>query len=281
MEAAESKAVVISASSDIGCALCERWILQGWSVFGTYRTDSPLVQRLRSSGVGLAHCDLMERSSVRRACGELRVMCPDWRMLVLCPGSTEPVGAFQDCDFDEWEASVRVNFTAQMQFVHELLPARSLAGPQGPGVILFAGGGTNDAPCNYSAYIISKIALIKMCELLDAEVPDVKFSIIGPGWVKTKIHNASLRAPSRAGSNYQRIVDRFNGNEWTPMDTVLDCCDWIVNQPRQTVGGRNFSVVFDAWGTTELETALTQDRNLCKLRRYGNDRLVKSLFTRG
>ena len=33
-----------------------------------------------------------------------------------------------------------------------------------------------------------------MCELLDAEVPDVKFVILGPGWVRTKIHDAVLQA---------------------------------------------------------------------------------------
>jgi NAD(P)-dependent dehydrogenase (short-subunit alcohol dehydrogenase family) len=208
-------------------------------------------------------------------------MCAGWETLVVCPGSTDPVGAFDQCDFDEWESSVRVNFTAQMQVIHELLPFRSLSATPGAGVILFAGGGTNNAPCNYSAYIISKIALIKMCELLDAELPNTRFTILGPGWVKTKIHHSSLRAPARAGANYQRIIDRFNSNNWTPMEAVLDCCDWIVSQPRQTVGGRNFSLVNDPWGTPELEMALLQDQNLYKLRRHGNDRLVKNTQARG
>lgn len=282
MESVEANAVVMSASSDIGSALCERWVRRGWKVFGTYRTNSASIEKLRSMGLGLLSCDLSEPESVRRACTELRGLCPNWRALVICPGSTEPVGPFLDCNFQDWADSIRVNFTAQMQLVHELLNTREVSAPRGPSVIFFAGGGTNDAPRNYSAYIISKIALIKMCELLDAEVADTKFSIIGPGWVKTKIHSATLRAGRRAGSNYQKVVDRLkNGEGWTPMDAVLDCCDWIVNQPRQTVSGRNFSVVYDAWKTAELESALAEDPNLYKLRRHGNDRLVRSLFTRG
>jgi NAD(P)-dependent dehydrogenase (short-subunit alcohol dehydrogenase family) len=142
-------------------------------------------------------------------------------------------------------------------------------------VLLFAGGGTNDAPLNYSAYTISKIALIKMCELLDAEIPDTRFVIVGPGVVQTKIHRATVEAGARAGQNAQRAREALEGSHCTPMERVLDCCDWVVEAPRESISGRNFSIVFDAWGTEALERQLMQDPDLYKLRRSGNDRLVK------
>ena len=156
-----------------------------------------------------------------------------------------------------------------------MLPTRRHGSSFEPCVLFFAGGSTNNATVNYSAYTISKIALIKMCELLDAEVPDIKFTIIGPGWVKTKIHEATLRAKEKAGNNYKKTIEKLSGNECTPMEAVLDCCDWLIKAPREVISGRNFSAVFDKWGSEELVKMLKQNINIYKLRRFGNDITVK------
>ena len=271
----DRSAIIISASSDIGTAMSRRWLARGWNVFGTYRTKSQAVDELQSHGVKFAYCDLSDPISIRDACSKLQTLCPQWDVLVMCPGTQDPIGAFMEDSFDEWKESVRVNFTSQMHMIHELLPTRHTNYALEPIVLLFTGGGTNDAPVNYSAYIVSKVALIKMCELLDAEIPDARFAIVGPGWVKTKIHNATLSAGVRAGANYQLTINKLAGNGCTPMDEVLDCCDWLVNAPRKVISGRNFSVVFDKWGTEELERRLAEEPNMYKLRRYGNDWLVK------
>jgi len=266
-----NKAIIISASSDIGTALAKRWMADGWEVFGTFRTKSPAVDGLYSDGARLVHCDISDPTSIAVACSDLRRICPCWDALVMCPGTQKPVGAFIECRFHEWEASLRVNFTSQMYIIHELLATRRVGRTPEPIVLLFAGGGTNNAPVNYSAYIISKIALTKMCELLDAEILDTRFAIVGPGWVKTKIHEATLMAGIRAGANYQRTKEKLAGNECTPMGTVLDHLDWLVQARRQVVSGRNFSVVFDEWGTEELEKRLVEEPDMYKLRRYGNE----------
>ena len=263
-------AIIISISSDIGTAMARRWVKIGWNVYGTYRTESNAVQELSEIGVRLIHCDLLDKRSIKKACFQLRKLCSQWDNLILAPGTQEPVESFLNCNFDDWAASIEVNFTNQLRIVQELMPARNIDNILGPCVLFFAGGGTNSATVNYSAYAISKIALIKMCELLDAEIPDVRFTIVGPGWVKTKIHEATLKAGERAGDNYEKTKYKLNSDELTPMEDVLDCCDWLVSSPREVISGRNFSTVFDKWGTKELSEELMRDYDMYKLRRHGN-----------
>jgi len=265
------KAIVISASSDIGLALSNRWLGRGWTVAGTSRTESLGVQALRDAGALLVDCDLSRRSSVEAACETLCVKAAGWDVLVLCPGTQEPVGPFEQCDFDAWEDSLRVNFAAQLRVVHHLLPARSRASAAGPCVLFFAGGGTNSATVNYSAYTVSKIALIKMCELLDAEIRDARFVTVGPGWVRTKIHQATLAARARAGATYEETLQRLGDGRFTSMQDVVASCEWVIEAPRDVVGGRNFSTVNDAFGSPDLDAALRLDANMYKLRRSGND----------
>ena len=254
------RTIIISISSDIGQALCQRYVERGDTVHGTYRHRPEGIP----SEVWLYPCDLARKDSVFDLCKALYGTM--WDLLVFCPGTQEPVGKFDDVRFGKWAESVEVNFLNQMRILHSLLPYRSKKAR----VLFFAGGGTNNAPTHYSGYIISKIALVKMVELLDAEIPDVVFGIIGPGWVKTKIHQATFNAGEFAGSNYMRTVEKLEGNDLTPMSKVVECCEWFENAPYDVVGGRNISLVHDKWGSPELDEKLRADKNMYKLRRFKN-----------
>ena len=270
-----NNAIIISVSSDIGTEMAKRWASYGWQIIGTYRTETSSLKDLSDIGVNLIECDLSDDESVISACKKIQELYLQWDILVLCPGTQDPVGSFDSIDFDAWALSVRVNFVNQLRVVRELLPKRNRNNDLKPCVLFFAGGGTNNATVNYSAYTVSKIALIKMCELLDAEIQDTRFTILGPGWVKTKIHQSTLTAGNRAGDNFERTKRKLENNEFTPLEDVLKCCDWIIGAPRNIVSGRNFSVVFDAWGTDELDEKLTSDYNMYKLRRHRNDCLKR------
>jgi len=190
----------------------------------------------------------------------------------MAPGHLEPIGDFKDVDFDAWEEGIQINLIQQLRIVHALLPSRNLQNPAvEPCVQFFAGGGANNAVLHYSSYTLSKIALTKMCELLDAEIPDTRFVIIGPGCVKTKIHEPTLRLGAKAaGDNYQRTVDRLKKNECTPMEEVVACCHYLATTRCKAVRGRNFSTASDRWNSEALEQALEADANMYKLRRHKN-----------
>lgn len=268
--------IIISASSDIGAALAHDWLRSDCDVFGTFRTRTPAVERLEREGAALVHCDLSDHGFIASGCAGLRTAASEWDVLVLAAGTVDPVGPFVDCDFSEWEESIKVNFTAQMSIVHKLLPSRRRSSSLCPMVLFFAGGGTNNATQNCSAYTLSKIALIKAVELLDAEVPDTRFTILGPGWVRTKIHDATLKAGIRAGDNHRRTLEKMAAGDFTPMESVVECCNWLVRSPRAVVGGRNFSAPHDTWGTPELTSRLLADTDMCKLRRHGNNLAARS-----
>jgi NAD(P)-dependent dehydrogenase (short-subunit alcohol dehydrogenase family) len=263
-------ALIIGASSDIGSALSDDWFSKNWSLAGTYRTKSDKVLRLTERFISMVHCDLEDAQSIDDACAELKIAIPVWDVLVLGPGLQEPVELFNECNFDEWEKSITVNFTNQLRFLHRLLANRSVQSLNGPTVLFFAGGGVNSAPINYSAYTVSKIALIKMVELLAAEILDVKFVIVGPGWVNTKIHKSILDAGVRAGLSYERTIQKFRDGTFTPMDKVVDCCNVLIAGSREILTGRNYSVAFDRWDDSQLSQLLKDNPDMYKLRRSGN-----------
>ena len=262
-------AVIISISSDIGRSLAMNWLKKGRKVYGTYRTFNEKLNDPKMQNAYLYQYDLSCAQNVAEFVQKISDEVEHWDILVFAAGLLDPVGCFFETDFREWEKSVFVNFTMQMQILHGLYSKRNQQ--RISKVIYFAGGGVNGAPINYSAYTVSKIALIKMVELISKETDDVGIFIIGPGWVKTKIHNSTMNAGLHdAGSNYHTTINRFKNNQFVDMQTVIDCINWFLKQPSDIISGRNYSVEFDPWGADEFIGILSSDEDIFKLRRYGN-----------
>ena len=262
--------VIIGLGSDIGQELALRYTADGWTVWGTFRNNSRLDDLPPS--IRRMPCELTSRSSVVAAIDAFRRDGLCWDVLVIAAGTEEPIGPFWECDEDAWEYSVQVNALSPLRLVRRLYSLRNKSGA--PGVAFFSGSGTNNAPPAYSAYCAAKILLIKMCELLDAESPDTSFFIIGPGIVRTKIHDQTLRASEKSGYNYRKVVEFLDStNPGTSHDDIYACLQWCVNIGKTVIGGRNLSLVYDAWrdGGVALARRLEQDENLYKLRRFGND----------
>jgi FkbM family methyltransferase len=273
--AASSRRVIISVSSDIGHALAIRWVDEGHEVIGTYRSESSAVDDLRAMGVTLFECDLTDATDVAAVAPALVAASSGWDALVLAPGTLAPAVSFQDADFDQWERSFDVNLFGPLRILHTLLPGRRRSSHPGPMVLFFSGSGSNGPAPGLSAYALAKVAATKMVELLDAEVADTRFAILGPGWVDTKIHEPVLALGKSGGDNFERTRARLLAGDTVPLDTVVDCCEWMLSAPRDVIGGRNISLVHDAWDDPGLTEALRSDQEMYKLRRSGNERTIR------
>ncbi len=262
--------IIISASSDIGTSLCENWEKKGWNIYGTYRKKNENIRKLQKKNCKFFYCDLLDSTSIDLAVQDILDNIKTWDVLIFCPGTMEPIGSFEKVNFQTWKSGIEVNFLSQLRILHALLHARNNENNI-PTILFFAGGGTNNAVTNYSSYTISKIALIKMCELLDTEITDSRFVIIGPGWVKTKIHEETIKAgKNNAKHSYTNTLQKLKNNDSVDMQRVVDCCNWVITTKSQGVNGRNFSVEYDNWGSRLLEEELERDLDMYKLRRYKN-----------
>ncbi|HEU0072178.1 MAG TPA: SDR family NAD(P)-dependent oxidoreductase [Alphaproteobacteria bacterium] len=260
---------ILSASSDIGRDLMERYLAQGCEVIGTYRQPSALDSFRGRAGAHVLPLDLAKPEDFAAAAGYMRDNRLRWDLFVASNGTMEPIGPFLQLDGAAWEASISSNAMAPCRLLQALYPLRREG--QINTAAFFAGGGTNNPFRNYSAYCLSKIMLIKMCELLDDEAPDLKAFILGPGYLRTKIHDETLRAASMAGDNLGKTM-KFLETDGTPLQDIFDCLEWCTAQDRKVVGGRNFSVVHDPWraGGAALAASLKADPDRYKLRRAGN-----------
>ena len=262
--------VILGISADIGMGIARKASQDGVEVIGSYRSDFPERSEIESlSGVSLVRCDIQSLDDVTNFLAFVRSRDFEWDCLFSSVGTTEPIGRFFELDFESWEKSYSLNMVAQLRVIHGLHDLRNKHSVSS--VCLLAGGGTNNPFRAYSAYASAKIGLIKMCELIDDEEEDLNVFILGPGFVKTKTHLETLRAGSAAEENFERVRDFMNSTrQGTSIQEIYDCLKWCVDVGRDSVGGRNISIVHDAWGTPELQAELLSDADIYKLRRFRN-----------
>lgn len=259
-------AVVLGAGADIGAYVAQRLIDSGKSVVGTFHSAA---SRERLEKLGVMHAlemDAGDPDSVARLGDKFAELGLEWDVFFSSVGTMEPIGRLFDVPFRDWSRSLQINALGQVGALHALSPFRA-AGTINQ-VAFLAGGGTNNPFRNYSAYCVSKIFLIKMCELIDDEYPDMNCFIVGPGYVATKIHEETLRSKDAAGEAYERTLE-FMETPGTALEDVYESILWCMAQGRTVMGGRNLSTKHDAWrkGGADLAARLTSDRNLFKLRR--------------
>ena len=264
------KVVFISAiTSDIGIALAKKYSRDGYIIAGTYRSKKLLPELAQLSDCHLFYCDLKKKQTIYDSIKDFSRLKLHWETFISCASWPPPLRGFFVNDFDEWSQSVHINAIEQLRVLHEISPLRAKGVTSN--VVFFAGPGTNNAVKNFSALTASKIMLIKMCELLDAENEDLNVFIVGPGWTKTKTHELILSDPHVSSEKYKETLHFMQHGQGTSMDDIYNSIRWLSKAGRKVAGGRNFSIVHDCWGTEELKKELTGDIHMYKLRRYRNE----------
>lgn len=223
-----NKAIVLGSRSEIARGVIAHLIDDGWEVDGWAKGDM----------LPLSRFDLV----------------------LVAMGTVAPVGLWHDINGAAWELGMEVNLLAPLRLLRMLWPQHN----QNACVCFLAGSNPQMIMPGYSAYNVSKMAMLKLVEQLDAETPDARFFALGPGTILTKIHQATvavgwknpkLEAAMAAAPDKAAQIRR-----------VYECLAWCLQQPKEAIGGRNICVS-DAWESGFLGEWLRKHPNGYKLRR--------------
>lgn len=258
------KIIIISISSDLGHSISCNY-LNSNKIIGTYRAyNNNLLSISKNKNLILKKVHLTKNTSIKNFCKYILKNHKDWSHIIFCNGNLSPIEKFTKVKFEDWKESLQVNFLSTIYIINLLLKKNK----KNRKILFFAGSGTNNAVKYYSSYTLSKILLIKFTELLDFEEKNVDVSILGPGWIKTKIHQPTLQSKiiDLKNKKYAKIIQKKDNKK--DLHLLNLCIDWMF-QNSSKISGRNISLKYDRFGK-RLLNRFNKDKNLYKLRRYGN-----------
>ena len=246
-------ALVTGAGRGIGAAIALAFAKAGASLMIASRTESELdgvATRCRALGVDCSTtvADVSSRNSVQQLIRATLDTYGQIDVLVNAAGVYGPIGMVKDVDVDDWEHAVRVNLMGTLYTCHYTIPA--MAARKSGSIINFSGGGATAPLPRFSAYGVSKAAVVRLTETLAEEVAadGIRVNAIAPGAIDTRLQDEVLKAGPRAGDLYQRIVAlRETGAGGTPIEVPASLAVFLASDESVGLTGRLISAPHDPW----------------------------------
>lgn len=238
MSTDSAPAVCITGTSrGIGKALAEHFLSAGIPVIGVSRTQSPLSHPQFHQ----VQADLSEPNAVEALEKPLSHFAI--RGLINNAGIHGPIGPFETNDWTQWMRALQVNCLSAARITQLCVP--SLRRHLGS-VIFLSGGGAAFPRPNFSAYAVSKTAVVRLAENLSRELaPDVLVYCVAPGPNAT----ALLEEAVRAGTDVP-------AHELVDVSCPVRLCDFLMRNRDPRYSGKFIHVKdnYAAWGDMELAT---------------------------
>lgn len=251
--------IVTGAGRGIGEAIAKEFAAQGARLVLASRTQRDLERVADTCRALGADCEIgVADVSVQRDVEQLvdRALSRFGRIDVLAnvAGVYGPIGPLVDLDLSGWVEALNINLLGTLYACRAVLPSM-IARRSGKIVNLSGGGATAPLP-RFSAYAVSKAAVVRLTETLAEEVKPhgITVNAIAPGAIDTSLQDAVLAAGERAGDLYERMrAMRETGAGATPIDVPAKLALFLASEESRDLTGKLISAPHDGWQSWDGE----------------------------
>ena len=135
-------------------------------------------------------------------------------------------------------------------------------------IINFSGGGATSSRPNFSAYAVSKTAVVRLTEILAEELSkyNIDVNVVAPGAINTGMLDEIIEADARAGEEYDKALKRVKeGGD--SVEKIVDLCRFLVSSESYGISGKLISAIWDDYRSEPFLERLRRDPDFCTLRR--------------
>lgn len=181
-----------------------------------------------------------------------------------------PIGPFVAADWEEWVRNFEVNLFGTALLCRAVLPV--MAARKAGHIINFAGGGATSPRPFFSAYGVSKTAVVRFTETLAEEVRSLNIHVnaIAPGAVSTRMLDEVLEAGEQAGAAELAEARMRKQQGGTPPEKPAALALYLASEDSNGITGKLLSAVWDPWQEEGFTSRLRKNRDLAVLRRIDN-----------
>ena len=184
-------AIITGGSRGIGREVALTYAREGCRIVLVARDEkrlreaATLIQKEAGTEALCFGVDITEKASLEAMVRAVTARFQRIDILVNAAAIVGPIGPFETCDKTEWERTISVNVLGTYEAIRSVIPAM-IARKRGT-IINFAGGGAFGARERFSAYSVSKAAVVRLTDAAAAELRDHGITVngISPGQVNT------------------------------------------------------------------------------------------------
>ncbi len=249
-------AVITGSSRGFGKAIAEEFIAQGANVLICARDEqileyarSELSQKAtKSQSVYACQADIASRQSVQQLYRIAIEKLGKVDIIVNNAGIQGKIGAIDEISLDEWIKTIDINLIGTVTVCKTFIPHFKTNG-YGKIINLSGGGAATPRP-NFSAYAVSKAAVVRFSETIAEELKGtgVEVNCIAPGAMNTRLLDEMLAAgPKKVGEEAYNLILAQKKNGGTPLIKGVELCVFLASEKSNGITGKLISAVWDPW----------------------------------
>lgn len=188
--------------------------------------------------------------------------------LVTAAGVLGPVGSIDEYGAAEFLRAIEINLVGTVVAVQHCLPL--LRAADGGAIVTFSGGGATGPLPRYDAYAASKAAVVRLTEnwARDLASDGIRVNAVAPGFVATRIHEATLAAgPDAAGPEYFERTQRDLAEGGVPATEAAELVRMLLDPEAARFSGKLVSAQWDQWREPAFRARLADEVDLATVRR--------------
>jgi NAD(P)-dependent dehydrogenase (short-subunit alcohol dehydrogenase family) len=183
--------------------------------------------------------------------------------LVCAAAVMTPIGPIGEYEPAAFMRTLEINVLGTLLAVHHCLPALR----KGSGsVVTFGGGGATGSLPRFDAYATSKAAVARLTENLSSVLAPLTVNCVAPGFVATRLHQATLEAGAdAAGADFYDRTRRTVEEGGSPAADAGELVSLLLRGVPFT--GKLISAQWDDWRSPEFRQRLADEPDLGMVRR--------------
>jgi NAD(P)-dependent dehydrogenase (short-subunit alcohol dehydrogenase family) len=169
-------------------------------------------------------------------------------ILVNAAAIVGPVGRFETCDVTDWERTISVNVLGTYAAMRSVIPM--MIAQRWGTIINFAGGGAFGARERFSAYSVSKAAVVRLTDAAAKELRGHGITVngISPGQVNTEMFDTMVAAGrENVGEEGWAEFEQRKRSGGDPIGEVARFALFLASDEGRKITGRVMSVRWDPW----------------------------------
>lgn len=249
-------AIVTGANQGLGLEISRHYVNTGASIVMCARNGDLLTRARNELTIGLAPgqvieavpADVSDLQSVEQLVKATLQRFGRIDILVNNAGIYGPMGPIEEVDWAQWIKAIEINLFGSISMCRAVLS--TMKEQQKGKIIQLSGGGATNPMPNFSAYAVSKAAIVRFAETLAEEGREFNIDVnaIAPGALNSRMLDEVLAAgPEKVGQAFfdKSIKQKESGG--TGFDRGAELAVFLASDASNGITGKLISAVWDEW----------------------------------
>jgi short-subunit dehydrogenase len=243
------KIIIFGASGAIGSYLAQRYFNNNELLLFVRNANSKkkLLKKFPSNKINNIMIDQLnveKKIFIKKKIDKYVSFFKEADLIINATGDLGDIKKLSNINLKKFEKTLNINFFFNMVLLQKL---SKLKMNKRLSIILFSGGGVTSFRKNFSAYSISKLALVKLVEIASKEMENKFFQInvISPGIIKSKMTNKTIKNKNLVSKiEINKIRNQISFSKKS-LSKLYDVINFLCSEKGKRISGKLISSKWD------------------------------------